>query len=173
MRTKDETAKSMRNIPTAPLPIVVAGTMLALHACALIATPMASAVMGGAQLAIKGAELRTEIRKADAQEAIDMPFDQTWDASFTALAGLDIEIVKGEKNLQEDGGVIEASARKTKIKVVVVTATEKVTEIGVWAAHDKALAQLIADKITEEAEEQTPPRSPDERACREGVESRS
>ena len=55
--------------------------------------------------------------------------------------------------------MIEGSAKMTKVKVIAVKITGEVTEIGVWASHDsclwrshdKALAELIAEKIKEEA----------------------
>ena len=45
-------------------------------------------------------------------------------------------------------------AKKIKVKVVAVKLTEKITEIGIWTGHDKALAELIAEKIKEEAQKQ-------------------
>jgi hypothetical protein len=115
---------------------------------------MTAALIGGAQLAIKGTELQKEIRKADAQEAIDTPFEKTWDKSVIALVNLHIEIIRTERNKVEDGGLIEGSAKKIKVKVIVVKVTEEITEIGIWTGHDKALAGLIAEKIKEEAQEQ-------------------
>jgi hypothetical protein len=129
-----------------------AGLWLALQACALITTPLTTAVIGGAQLAIKGAELQTQIRKADAQAAIDTPFEKTWDKSVVALVNLHIEIIRAERTKNGDGGLIEGLAKKTKIKVLAVKLTENITEIGIWTGHDKALAGLIAEKIKEEAQ---------------------
>jgi hypothetical protein len=142
----------MKSISAVLLFVFFAGIGLALQACALITIPMTTAVIGGAQLAIKGGELEKEIRKADVQEAIDTSFEQTWDRSVIALANLHIEIIRMERIREEDGGLIEGLAKKIKVKVVVVRLTEKITEIGVWASHDKALAGLIAEKIKEEAQ---------------------
>ncbi|MGD0486497.1 MAG: hypothetical protein ABSB94_04835 [Syntrophorhabdales bacterium] len=134
--------------------VFLAGVWLALQACTLLTAPMTAALIGGAQLAIKGTELQKEIRKADAQEAIDTPFEKTWDKSVIALVNLHIEIIRTERNKVEDGGLIEGSAKKIKVKVIVVKVTEEITEIGIWTGHDKALAGLIAEKIKEEAQEQ-------------------
>ena len=144
----------MKIISAVLLFVFVAAVWLALQACTLLTVPMTTAVIGGAQLAIKGAELQKEIRKADAQEAIDTPFEKTWDTSLIALANLHIEIVRIEKTKEKDGGFIEGLAKKTKIKVVAVKLTEKITEIGIWTNHDKALAGLIAEKIKEEGQKQ-------------------
>ena len=127
---------------------------LALQRCALVTTPMTTAVIGGTQLAIKGAELEKEIRKADVQEALDTPFERTWDRSIIALANLQIAISRTEKTQEGDGGFIEGLAKKINVKVVAVKLTEKITEIGIWTGHDKALAELIAEKIKEEAQKQ-------------------
>ena len=141
----------MKITPAVSLFILLAGLGAALQACALIASPLATTAIGGAQLAIKGVELQSELRKADAQEAIDTPFHETWGIISTALISLDIEISRVEKNEEGDGGLIEGLARKTKIKVLVVRLTEKITEIGVWTGHDNALARLIIEKIKEKA----------------------
>ncbi len=142
----------MKIIPAVLLFGFFAGVWLALHACTLLTIPMTTAAIGGAQLAIKGAELQKEIRKADAQEALDASFENTWDMSVTALMNLHIEIVRIEKTKEGDGGSIEGLAKKIKIKVVAVKLTEKITEIGIWTGHDKALAGLIAEKIKEGAQ---------------------
>ena len=72
---------------------------------------------------------------------------------------LDIEIVRVERAREKGGGLgdgvlIEGLAEKIKVKVVAVKLTENITEIGIWASHDKALAGLIAEKIKEEAQKQ-------------------
>ena len=134
--------------------LLFAGIGLALHACALMTVPMTTAVIGGAQLAIKGAELQKEIRTADVQVAVDTPFEKTWDMSITTLVNLHIKIVRTATTAEEDGGLIEGLASKTKVRLVSVKLTEKITEIGIWTSHDKALAGLIADKIKEEAQKQ-------------------
>ncbi len=144
----------MKIISAVLLFVFVAGVWLVLQACTLLTVPMTTAVIGGAQLAIKGAELQKEIRKADAQKAIDTSFEKTWDMSLIALVNLHIEIVRIEKTKEEDGGLIEGLAKKIKVKVVAVKLTEKITEIGIWTNHDKALAGLIAEKIKEEAQKQ-------------------
>ena len=144
----------MKIISAVLLFVFVAAVWLALQACTLLTVPMTTAVIGGAQLAIKGAELQKEIRKADAQEAIDTSFEKTWDMSLIALVNLHIEIIKIDKTKEEDGGLIEGLAKKIKVKVVAVKLTEKITEIGIWTNHDKALAGLIAEKIKEEGQKQ-------------------
>ncbi len=139
---------------SAVLVFVLLGVWLGLHACTLLTAPVASEVMGGVQLAIKGAELQKEIRKADVQEALDASLEKTLDIAVIALVNLDIEIVRSARNPQGDGGLIEGLASKTKIKIIVVKLTETITEIGIWASHDKALAGLIAEKLKEEAHKQ-------------------
>jgi len=120
------------------------------HGCAVVASPIASAVIGGAQLAIKGAELQKQIKKADAQLALDAPFEKAWDACLTALVNLDLEGIRSERTTSGDGGLFQGEAGKTSIKVAVVELTEQITEIGIWASHDKALAELVSQKIEEE-----------------------
>jgi heme O synthase-like polyprenyltransferase len=60
----------MKSISAVLFFVFFVGVWLALQACALLTAPVATEVIGGAQLAIKGAELQNEIRKADIQEAI-------------------------------------------------------------------------------------------------------
>lgn len=133
------------------VPACFAALFVALHGCAVLTSPIASAVIGGAQLAIKGAELQKEIKKADAQLAVDTPFEKAWDACLTALVNLDIEGVRSQRTTQGDGGVFGGEAGKTTIRVVVVKLTEGITEIGIWTGHDKALADLLLERIKEEA----------------------
>ncbi len=123
----------------------------ALQGCAFLATPLATGAFGGAQLAIKGAELEQQIRKADVRKAIDASFEQAWVAAVTVPADLDIAITRSQANELRDGGVVEGVVKSTRIKILVAELTEKVTEIGVWANGDKALAELIAEKINEHA----------------------
>ena len=144
----------MKIISALLLFVVFAVIGLALQTCALMTAPLTTAVVGGTQLAIKGAELEKEIRSADVQAAIDTSFEKTWDRSIIALANLDIELVSAEKSREGDGGVIEGLVKKIKVKVVAVKLTEKITEVGIWTSHDKALAGLIAEKIKEEAQRQ-------------------
>jgi hypothetical protein len=140
-----------KGISTALLFASLSAMWLLLHGCTLLTSPIASAVIGGAQLAIKGAELQKEIRKADAQLAVDTPFEKAWDASLTVLVNLDIEGIRSERTTQGDGRLFGGMAKKTNIKVVVVRLTEEITEFGIWASHDKALADLICERIKEEA----------------------
>ncbi len=134
--------------------VSLVGVWLALQGCAVMTAPVATAVFGGVQLAIKGVELHKEIKKADVQEALDVPFEKTWLISIIVLANLDIRVARSERNLEEDGGIIKGLANEKEVKVVVAKLTEKITEIGIWADHDKALAALIAEKIKEEAQRQ-------------------
>jgi hypothetical protein len=139
---------------SASLPLLSLGALcLALHGCAVVASPIASAVIGGAQLAIKGAELQKEIKKADTQLAVEAPFEKAWDACLTALVNLDLEGIRSERTTLGDGGLFQGEAGKTSIKVAVVKLTEQITEIGIWASHDKALAELVSQKIVEEGVE--------------------
>jgi hypothetical protein len=143
---------SAKNIRLALLLILFAAASPLLHGCALVTAPLATAAFGGAGLAIKGAELQKEIKKADAQEAVETPFEKTWDVSFTVLLGFDVDIVRSARSKAQDGGVIDGKVRKTKIKVVVAALNDKITEVGIWAGHDRALAGLIASKIKEKCE---------------------
>ena len=151
----------MRIGPTVLSFLFFAAACLALHGCALLTVPLATAVIGGTQLAIKGAELQKEIKKADAQAALDASFKKTWDVALSALTDLDIEIIQNERNQEETGGIIGGLAKQTRVEIVVVKLTKKITEIGIWASrgrgcfwtsHDKALAGLIAEKIKKEAQ---------------------
>jgi len=134
-----------------PIPVLFFGIVLILHGCAVVTAPIATEAFGGAQLAVKGAELQQQISKADVETAIDEPFEKVWDTVIITLVNLDIQLSRAERNTNEDGGLIEATiegpARKKNVRVVVVKVTEKITEIGIWANHDKALAELIAEKI--------------------------
>ena len=144
----------MKNLSTLPVSLLSIGVWLILNACAALTAPVATEMIGGAELAIKGAELQKEITKADVQEAIDAPFEMVWDVSLLTLVNLDVEITKNERNPQDDGAVIEGLIKKRKVKVIVAKLTEKITEIGIWAGGDKALAGLIARKISEEANQE-------------------
>jgi hypothetical protein len=139
----------MRAFRLAVLLFLSAPAFPALHGCALLTAPLATAAFGGAGLAIKGAELQKEIEKADSQEAVDAPFEQTWDLCFTVLLSLDVEIVRTARTPAQDGGVIEGRIKKRKIRVVAAEINDRITKVGVWAAHDKALAALINYKIRE------------------------
>ena len=141
----------MKGVSTALLFASLSAIWPVLPACTLLTAPLAGALIGGAQLAIKGAELQTEIRKADAQLAVDAPFEKAWDVCLTTLVNLDIEEIRGKKTAQGDGGLFEGVAKKTKIRVVIVKLTEEITEFGIWTSHDKALAGLICERIKEEA----------------------
>lgn len=134
-----------------------------LQACVLLTSPLATTAISGAQLAIKGVELQKDLGKADAQEAFERPFQETGEMSVAALTNLQIEISLVEKNKEGDGGLIEGLAGKTRVKVVVVRLTEKITEVGIWTDHDKALARLIAEKIKEKVRE--PDDGKQTRAC--------
>lgn len=93
--------------------------------------------------------MQKDIKKADSYDALDIPFEQAWDLSFTALLALDIEIVKSARTPAQDGGVIEARLKKFKIKVVVAEINDKITEVGIWVKKDKALAEFLSRKISE------------------------
>ena len=120
-----------------------------LHGCTLLTAPLATAAFGGAGLALKGAELQKDIKKADSHEAFDIPFEQAWDLCFTALLALDIEIVKSARTPAQDAGVIQARIKKIKIKVVVAEINDSITEVGIWVKKDKALAEFLSRKISE------------------------
>ncbi len=144
----------MKNFPAVLLCLFFAAISLALPACALVTLPMTTTVMGGAQLAIKGTELQREIRRADVREAFDSPFEKIWNMSAIAMVNLHIEITKMGKTEEGSGGLIEGRAQKIKIRLIAVQLTEDIAEIGIWTEHDKALAELIAQKIREEGQKQ-------------------
>jgi hypothetical protein len=143
----------MKKFSAILLCVFFAGISLALQTCTLLTLPLAT-VFGGAQLAIKGGELQKEIRKADVQEAFDSPFEKTWNMSVIALVNLHIEVTRVGRTPEGKGGLIEGRAQKIKIKVIAVEVTPDITEVGIWAEHDKALAGLIAEKIREEAQKE-------------------
>jgi hypothetical protein len=116
---------------------------------------LTTTVFGGAQLAIKGTELQKELRRADVRVAFDDPFERAWNMSAIAMVNLRIEVTKIGMTKEENGGLIEGRAGKTKVKVVAVELTENITEIGIWTEHNKALAELIAEKIREEVQKQS------------------
>ncbi len=145
----------MKNLRGVLLCAFLVGASLALQACALITSPVTTTVLGGAQLAIKGTQLQKEIKRADFQEAFDCPFEKTWNTSATAMANLHIEITKIGRTQGGKGGLIEGQAQKIKVRLVAVELTKDITEIGIWTAHDKALAELIAEKIKEELHAQS------------------
>ncbi len=147
----------MKNMPAAVLLVFFVGVSLVLQACALITSPITTTVLGGAQLAIKGSELQKEIRKADVRKALDSPFENIWNMASKAMVNLRIEITRSVRTDKEKGGLIEGRVQKIKVKLVVVKLTEDITEIGIWTEHDKALAELIADKIREEVQKQILP----------------
>ena len=144
----------MRSFSAVSLWVFFAGVSLALQTCTLITLPLTTTVFGGAQLAIKGAELQKEIRKADIQEAFDSPFEKTWNMSVIALVNLHIEITRVGRTQEGNGGLIEGRAQKIKVKVIAVELTQDITEIGICTEHDKAFARLIAEKIREEEQKQ-------------------
>jgi len=139
----------MKSFPAVLLCVFLAGAGLALQTCTMLTFPLTTTVFGGAQLAIKGAELQKQIREADVQEAFDAPFERTWNMAVIALTDLHIEITTVGKTKEEDGGLIEGLAKKIKIKIIAVEVTPDITEIGIWTGHDRALAQLIAERIKE------------------------
>lgn len=145
----------MKNFPAFLLFVVFAGISLALPTCASITIPLTTALFGGAQLAIKGTELQKEIKRADVRVAFDSPFEKTWNMSAIAMVNLHIEITKIGRTEEGNGGLIEGQARKIKVKLVAVELTEDMTEIGIWTDHDKALAELIAEKIRGEVQKES------------------
>jgi hypothetical protein len=121
-----------------------------LQSCSLLTIPLTTTLFGGAQLAIKGAELQKELGKADIRKSFESPFENTWNTAAIALVNLRIEITKIGKTPEGNGGLIEGRARKIKIKVIAIEITENITEVGIWTDYDIALAELIAEKIKEE-----------------------
>ena len=71
-----------------------------------------------------------------------------------ALVTLHIDISKIGKTQEGGGGLIEGQANKIKVKVIAIEITEDITEVGIWTDHDKAVAELIAEKIKEEVQRQ-------------------
>ena len=141
--------------------LLFAGVCLSLHGCVYLAAPGATAAIGAAGLAIKGAELQSQVRQADTQDAIDESFETTWNASIAALLDLGIEVTSSKKEQDGHGGLVEGKTKDMKVKVVIVRFTEKISEFGItvaypgcfWPSHDKALAKLIARKIMQKAKE--------------------
>jgi hypothetical protein len=142
----------MKNFPSVLFWVFFTGTCLALQSCGLITLPLTTTVMGGAQLVFRGAELQREISKADVRKSFDCPFEKTWNMAAIALVNLHIDISKVGKTQEGNGGLIEGRARKIKVKVIAIEITDNITEVGIWAASDKAVAELIAEKIKEEVE---------------------
>jgi len=142
----------------------------ALQGCVYLTAPLATAAFGGAGLAIKGAELRNQIKRADSHDAIDTPFEKTWDVCLTVLSSLDIDVVRAERTPAQDGGVIEGKVKKTNIRVVVAEFNDKITEVGIWANHDKALAGLIAQKIKDLCAPLGPLPTDSQNSCLYGLE---
>jgi hypothetical protein len=128
-----------------------------LQSCSFITLPLTSTVFGGAQLALKGAELQKEISKADVRKSFESPFEKTWNVAAITLVNLHIEIAQIGKTPDGNGGLIEGRARKIKVKVIAIEITENITEVGIWTDYDKALAELIAEKIKEEVQRQDHP----------------
>ncbi len=128
-----------------------------LQSCSFITLPLTSTVFGGAQLAVKGAELQKEISKADVRKSFESPFEKTWNMAVITLVNLRIEIAKIEKTTDGNGGLIEGRAGKIKVRVIAIEITENISEVGIWTDYDKALAELIAEKIKEEVQRQDHP----------------
>jgi len=145
---------SVKKFSAILLCVFFAGISLGLQACTMLMSLPLTTFFGGAQLALKGAELEKEIRKADVQEAFDSPFEKTWNMSVIALVNLHIEVTRVGKTPDGKGGLIEGRAQKIKIKVIAVEVTQDITEVDIWAEHDKALAELIAEKAREEEQKQ-------------------
>jgi hypothetical protein len=145
----------MKNLQPGLLYLFVAVISPPLQTCALITSPITTTVLGGAQLAIKGTELQKEISKADVREAFDSPFEKTWTKSAKALEDLHIEITKIGTTDEGKGGIMEGREEKIKIKLIGVELTQNITEIGIWAEHDKALGELIAEKIRGEMQKES------------------
>jgi hypothetical protein len=144
------------------LSVVLLGAFFAvwvpiLQSCSFITLPLTSTVFGGAQLALKGAELQKEISKADVRKSFESPFEKTWNVAAITLVNLHIEIAQIGKTPDGNGGLIEGRARKIKVKVIAIEITENITEVGIWTDYDKALAELIAEKIKEEVQRQDHP----------------
>ncbi len=130
----------------------IAGSLLMSSGCVYLATIPVAAVVGGAELAVKGTDIYKSMRKADERQAFELSFDRMWEITLTALGNLGIHAKKAAFNKERDGGVIEARAHDHKITIAVVKITEQVCEVGIWAKKDKALADLIIKKIAQEVE---------------------
>jgi hypothetical protein len=144
----------MKKLQPVSLYLFLAVISLALQTCALITSPITTTVLGGAQLAIKGTELQKEISKADVREAFDSPFEKTWNMAAKALQDLHIEITKIGTTDEGKGGIMEGRAENIKVKLIGVELTQNITEIGIWAEHDKALGELIAEKLRGEIQKE-------------------
>ena len=128
-----------------------------LQSCSLITLPLTTTVLGGAQLAIKGAELQKELSKADIRKSFESPFENTWNTAAIALVNLRIEIINMGKTPEGDGGLIEGRVKERKVKVIAIEFTENITEVGIWTEYNQAFAELIAEKIKEELQKQGHP----------------
>ena len=129
--------------------VLIVGGLLISSGCVYLATVPVAAVVGGAELALKGGDLYTEMKKADARQAFDIPFEATWEITLDVLQDLRVKLGKAGKNKAGDGGLIEARARENKVRIAVVKMTDQVSEVGIWVKGDKAFADLILKKIEE------------------------
>lgn len=139
--------------------LLIAGGLLISSGCVYLATIPAAAVVGGAELALKGGDLYKEMRKADARQAFDVPFEATWEITLDVLRDLRVKSEKAGKNKAGDGGLIEARAHENKIRIAVVKMTDQVSEVGIWLKGDKAFADLIMKKIEEGTHNYFPPQT--------------
>ncbi len=133
------------------LRVVITVSLLISSGCVTLAAIPVAAVVGGAELALKGGDLYKDMRKADARLAFDIPFDAMWDITLTVTQDLGIQTKKVAKNKEGDGAVIEARAHNNKIRIAVVKMTDRTSEVGIWVKRDKAFADLIMKKIEESA----------------------
>ena len=144
----------LKNLSAALLGGFLAGLCLALQSCAALPALPLETMFSGAQLGIKVTELQKEIQSADVQEAFDRSMEETWNLTVRALENLHMKITQTRRTEEGDGGVIEARAQKIEVKVVSAKLMQNVTEVGIWADHDKAFARLIVEKIKEEGKKQ-------------------
>ena len=144
----------LKNLSAALLGGFLAGICLAFQSCAALPVLPLETMFSGAQLGIKVTELQKEIQSADVQEAFDRSLEETWNLTIRALENLRMKITQTRRTEERDGGVIEAQAQKIEVKVISAKIMENVTEVGIWAGHNKAFARLIAEKIKEEGKKQ-------------------
>ncbi len=127
--------------------LCLAGTLMISSGCVFLASLPVMAVMGGAELALKGGDIYKGMKKADEREAFDIPFQTTWEMTLSVLEDLGIKPTKVIRDKAGDGGVIELQPRETKIRIAVVKITNRVSEVGIWAKRDKALGTLIMKRV--------------------------
>jgi hypothetical protein len=100
-----------------------------LQSCGFITIPLTSTVLGGATLAIKGAELQKELSKADIRKSFESPFEKTWNMKVKVIA---VEITENitEVGIWTDYDIALAELIAEKIKEEVERKDTQVHGVG-------------------------------------------